>query len=33
MTPEEIKQTAEYFGAMPWTPWIRVVESARCRRW
>ena len=26
MTPEEIRQTAEYFGAMKWTPWIRVVE-------
>jgi cytochrome c553 len=28
MTPEEIKESAEYFGAMKWTPWIRVVESA-----
>jgi cytochrome c553 len=28
MTPEEIKQAAEYFGAMKWTPWIRVVETA-----
>jgi len=28
MTPEEIRQTAEYFGAMPWTPWVRVVETA-----
>jgi cytochrome c553 len=27
MTDEEIKATAEYFGSMPWTPWIRVVES------
>ena len=27
MTEEEIKQTAEYFGAMKWTPWIRVVET------
>src|SRR5580658_3740865 len=27
MTEEEIKATAEYFGAMPWTPWIRVVET------
>ncbi len=27
MTDEEIKASAEYFGAMPWTPWIRVVES------
>src|SRR5689334_13796472 len=28
MTPEEIRQAAEYFGAMPWTPWIRVVETS-----
>jgi cytochrome c553 len=28
MTPEEIRETAEYFGAMKWTPWIRVVEAA-----
>src|SRR5262245_55728939 len=28
MTPEEIRASAEYFGAMKWTPWIRVVESA-----
>ncbi len=28
MTPEEIKETAEYFGAIKWTPWIRVVEAA-----
>ena len=28
MTPEEIKETAEYFGAMKWTSWIRVVETA-----
>jgi cytochrome c553 len=27
MTDEEIKATAEYFGSMPWTPWIKVVES------
>ncbi len=27
MTEEEIKASAEYFGAMPWTPWIRVVET------
>jgi cytochrome c553 len=27
MTPEEIKVAAEYFGAMKWTPWIRVVET------
>jgi cytochrome c553 len=28
MTEDEIKATAEYFGAIPWTPWIRVVETA-----
>lgn len=28
MTPEEITQAAQYFGAIPWTPWIRVVETA-----
>ncbi len=28
MTPEEIKASADYFGAMQWTPWVRVVESA-----
>jgi len=27
MTAEEIKVSAEYFGAMKWTPWIRVVEA------
>jgi cytochrome c553 len=27
MTEDEIKQAAEYFGAMKWTPWIKVVES------
>src|SRR5207244_7218170 len=27
MTPEEIKEAAEYFGAMKWTPWVRVVET------
>ena len=27
MTPEEIAQSAEYFGSMKWTPWIRVVET------
>jgi len=27
LTPEEIKQAAEYFGSMKWTPWIRVVET------
>jgi cytochrome c553 len=28
MTEEEIRQAAEYFGAIPWTQWIRVVETA-----
>jgi cytochrome c553 len=27
LTPEEIKASAEYFGAMKWTPWVRVVET------
>jgi cytochrome c553 len=27
MTEEEIKASAEYFGSMKWTPWIKVVES------
>jgi cytochrome c553 len=28
MTDAEIKATAEYFGSMKWTPWVRVVEAA-----
>jgi cytochrome c553 len=28
MTDDEIKAAAEYFGAMKWTPWIKVVETA-----
>jgi cytochrome c553 len=32
MTDEEIKASAEYFGAMKWTPWVRVVESATAPR-
>lgn len=28
MTPEEIRISAEYFAAIPWTPWVRVVETA-----
>jgi cytochrome c553 len=28
MTDDEIKQAAEYFGAMKWTPWIKVEESS-----
>jgi cytochrome c553 len=27
MTVEEMGQAAEYFGAMKWTPWTRVVET------
>jgi cytochrome c553 len=27
MTEPEIKQAAEYFGSMKWTPWIKVMES------
>jgi len=27
MTADEIKEAAQYFGAMPWTPWVRVVET------
>lgn len=32
MTDAEIKEAAEYFTAMPWTPWIRVVETDRVPR-
>jgi cytochrome c553 len=28
MTEEEIRASAQYFGSMKWTPWIKVVESA-----
>src|SRR4029077_18748292 len=27
MTDDEIKATAEYFGSMKWTQWIKVVET------
>ena len=27
MTEDELKAAAEYFGAMKWTPWIKVVEA------
>jgi cytochrome c553 len=27
MTDQEIQEAAEYFGAMKWTPWIKVVEA------
>lgn len=26
-TDEEVRIAAEYFAALPWTPWIRVVEA------
>ena len=28
MSEDEIKQAAEYFAAMKWTPWMKVVETA-----
>ena len=28
MTDDELKAAAEYFAAMKWTPWIKVVEAA-----
>jgi cytochrome c553 len=27
MTDEEIRASAQYFGSMKWTPWIKVVET------
>jgi cytochrome c553 len=27
LSDEEMKEAAEYFGAMKWTPWTRVVET------
>jgi cytochrome c553 len=27
MTDDEIKASAEYFGSMKWTPWVRVAEA------
>ena len=27
LTDDELKEAAEYFGSMKWTPWIRVVET------
>jgi cytochrome c553 len=27
MTDEEIREAAEYFAAIPWTPWMRVIEA------
>jgi cytochrome c553 len=28
MTEDEIKQAAEYFGSMKWTPWMKVEEAS-----
>src|SRR4051812_48918881 len=28
MTDEEVRAAAEYFAAMKWTPWLKVVEAA-----
>ncbi|MEQ1885876.1 MAG: c-type cytochrome [Bryobacteraceae bacterium] len=27
MTDDEIRQAAEYFGAMKWSPWMKVIET------
>jgi cytochrome c553 len=27
MTPEEMRDAAEYFASVPWTQWVRVVEA------
>ena len=27
MTDDEVKASAEYFGSIKWTPWIKVVET------
>lgn len=27
MSEAEMREAAEYFAAMPWTPWIRVIEA------
>lgn len=27
MTPEEMRAAAEYFASIPWTQWVRVVET------
>jgi cytochrome c553 len=32
LTDQEIAQAAQYFGAMKWTPWIRVVEASTVRK-
>jgi cytochrome c553 len=28
MTDDQIRESAEYFAKIPWTPWIKVVETA-----
>jgi cytochrome c553 len=28
MTDEEMKQAAEYFASIKWTPWVKVMETA-----
>jgi len=32
MTEDEIKQSAEYFRAIKWTPWMRVLETSMVPR-
>src|SRR5258708_32302359 len=32
MTDDEVKAAAEYFAAMKWTPWIKVVEATTVPR-
>jgi cytochrome c553 len=32
MTDDEIKAAAEYFAAMKWTPWIKVIETSTVPR-
>ena len=32
MTDEEFEQAADYYSSMPWTPWIRVVETEEVPR-
>jgi|TARA_B110000196_G_scaffold314432_1_gene322595 cytochrome c553 len=27
MTDQQIEEAAEYYGSMPWTPWVRVIET------
>jgi cytochrome c553 len=32
MTDEDVRQAAEYYGSMTWTPWVTVVESETAPR-